>query len=60
MVSAPLDSSAPRPENRLAMPPKETIWIAEPHTIAKHRILRKYLDGWLPVISSWKKRVLFR
>ncbi|MEX2440405.1 MAG: hypothetical protein WD739_11105 [Actinomycetota bacterium] len=42
------------------MPPKETIWIAEPHTIAKHRILRKYLDGWLPVISSWKKRVLFR
>jgi three-Cys-motif partner protein len=41
------------------MPPKETIWDAEPHTIAKHRILRKYLGGWLPVISSWNKRVLF-
>jgi len=25
------------------MPPRETIWDAEPHTIAKHRILQKYL-----------------
>ncbi|MGH2739358.1 MAG: three-Cys-motif partner protein TcmP, partial [Actinomycetota bacterium] len=41
------------------MPPKETIWDAEPHTIAKHRILRKYLGGWLPAISKWNKRVLF-
>jgi three-Cys-motif partner protein len=41
------------------MPPKETIWDAESHTIAKHRILQKYLGGWLPVISSWNKRVLF-
>jgi three-Cys-motif partner protein len=45
-------------DNR-SVPPKETIWAAEPHTVAKHRILRKYLGGWLPVISSWKKRVLF-
>jgi len=41
------------------MPPKETIWVAEAHTIAKHRILRKYLGGWLPTLSSWNKRVLF-
>ena len=41
------------------MPPRETIWDAEPHTIAKHRLLQKYLGGWLPTISSWNKRVLF-
>lgn len=41
------------------MPPKETIWDAEPHTVAKHRILRKYLGGWLPAISRWNSRVLF-
>ncbi|MGQ0669516.1 MAG: three-Cys-motif partner protein TcmP, partial [Actinomycetota bacterium] len=32
------------------MPPKKTIWPAEPHTIAKHRILRKYLQGWMPAL----------
>lgn len=41
------------------MPPKETRWTAEPHTIAKHRILRKYLAGWMPALSSWNKRVVF-
>lgn len=32
------------------MPPKTTIWPAEPHTIAKHRILAKYLQGWMPAL----------
>jgi three-Cys-motif partner protein len=41
------------------VPPKTTIWEAEPHTIAKHRILRKYLAGWMPVMSKWNKRLLF-
>src|SRR6266508_700443 len=41
------------------MPPRETRWEAEPHTIAKHRILRKYLAGWMPTLSSWNRRVLF-
>lgn len=31
-------------------PPKETVWEAEPHTLAKHRILRRYLQGWMPII----------
>lgn len=30
----------------------ETIWNAEPHTIAKHAILKKYLDAWFPILSS--------
>ena len=25
-----------------------------PHTAAKHRILRRYLDGWLPIIGQWQ------
>jgi hypothetical protein len=32
---------------------------AEPHTIAKHVILRKYLAGWMPTLSSWNKRLIF-
>lgn len=36
-----------------------TIWPIEPHTEAKHAILRKYLDAWLPIISRWNGRVLY-
>lgn len=32
--------------------PKTTLWDLEPHTLAKHQILRRYLDGWLPIMSS--------
>lgn len=32
------------------MPPRSTNWRAEPHTIAKHRILEKYLQGWMPAL----------
>lgn len=31
----------------------------EPHTEAKHEILRKYLDAWLPIITSRNGRVLY-
>jgi len=36
-----------------------TIWTIEPHTEAKHAILRKYLDAWLPIISRWNGRVIY-
>ncbi len=36
-----------------------TIWKMEPHTEAKHAILRKYLDAWLPIITRWNGRVLY-
>jgi three-Cys-motif partner protein len=36
-----------------------TIWPIEPHTQAKHQILRKYLQAWLPIMSSWNGRVLY-
>lgn len=36
-----------------------TTWAIEPHTEAKHAILRKYLDAWLPIITRWHGRVLY-
>lgn len=38
---------------------KDIIWTIEPHTEAKHEILRKYLDAWLPIITRWHGRVLY-
>ncbi len=31
--------------------PKTTIWNLEPHTRAKHEILRRYLQAWMPILS---------
>src|SRR5436305_15157217 len=28
-----------------------TVWRANPHTIAKHRILSGYLKAWMPILS---------
>lgn len=28
------------------------LWDQEPHTAAKHRVLRAYLDGWIPVMAQ--------
>lgn len=36
-----------------------TIWNIEPHTEAKHEILRKYLDAWLPIMTRWNGKVLY-
>lgn len=30
----------------------DTVWPLEPHTRAKHEILRRYLDAWFPILSS--------
>ena len=39
--------------------PKDTVWAIEPHTSAKHQILRKYLDAWLPILGTYNKRVVY-
>lgn len=36
-----------------------TIWTQAPHTAAKHDLLRRYLGGWFPVLSTWHRRVIF-
>src|SRR5437870_263200 len=35
-----------------------TVWPIEPHTLAKHRILRRYLDAWLPIMARWNPRIV--
>lgn len=31
---------------------QKTLWDADPHTIAKHAILRGYLQRWMPIITA--------
>ncbi|MBI1374814.1 MAG: three-Cys-motif partner protein TcmP [Phycisphaera sp.] len=37
--------------------PKETIYDAEPHSRAKHHILREYLKRWLPILANQSRRL---
>ncbi len=32
--------------------PKETVWALEPHTRAKHEILKRYLQAWMVILSQ--------
>jgi three-Cys-motif partner protein len=32
--------------------PKQTVWDLEPHTRAKHEILKRYLQAWVPILSQ--------
>lgn len=32
--------------------PKTTIWDLDPHTAAKHAILGRYLEAWIPILSQ--------
>lgn len=35
------------------------IWKMDPHTEAKHAILKKYLQAWLPILSSKNPRIVY-
>jgi len=39
--------------------PMDTLWPIEAHTAAKHQILRKYIDAWLPILSTYNQRVMY-
>lgn len=32
--------------------PKETVWERDPHTAAKHDLLKRYLEAWAPILLS--------
>lgn len=38
------------------MPPTTTLWPRERHTEAKHQVLRKYLDRWIPIMATLRAR----
>lgn len=39
--------------------PSETLWEIEPHTKAKHEILRRYLGAWFPILGSKIPRIVY-
>lgn len=41
------------------MPPSETLWTLEPHTVGKHLVLKSYMGAWLPIMLYSNDRVLF-
>jgi three-Cys-motif partner protein len=38
--------------------PTTVLWERDDHTAAKHRILRKYLDAWLPIMARYNPKLL--
>lgn len=39
--------------------PKTVTWPMDDHTHAKHEILRRYLDAWLPIMSRFNERIVY-
>ena len=39
--------------------PTQVIWDCKPHTVAKHRILERYLEAWYPILMSWSGIVTY-
>lgn len=37
----------------------EVLWEMEPHTKAKHEILKSYLGAWYPILSSGHQRIVY-
>jgi hypothetical protein len=38
--------------------PSSVLWDRDEHTAARHRILRKYLDAWLPIGAKYIENLL--
>lgn len=38
---------------------EEIVWKIEPHTEAKHEILQRYLEAWLPIMSKYSPRIIY-
>jgi three-Cys-motif partner protein len=45
--------------NNVVSVPDETIWVLQPHTAAKHKILRNYLDAWFPILTRYNTRIVY-
>jgi three-Cys-motif partner protein len=39
--------------------PNEPVWPADPHTLAKHEILRRYFSRWLPMLAKYHARIVY-
>lgn len=39
--------------------PKTTLWNIEPHTEAKHKILKNYLGAWFGILAKYNRRIVY-
>lgn len=39
--------------------PKTVLWRIDDHTHAKHEILKRYLEAWLPIMSTYNGRIIY-
>lgn len=39
--------------------PSDTLWVMEPHTRAKHEILRRYLGAWFGIMGSRNAHIVY-
>lgn len=39
--------------------PKTPLWERDPHTAAKHDILRAYLQAWFPILGRYNRRIVY-
>ena len=39
--------------------PDDVLWELEPHTQAKHAILRRYLEAWFPILDKYHGRIMY-
>lgn len=39
--------------------PKQTTWEIEPHTLAKHKILKNYLQAWFPILNKYNGKIIY-
>lgn len=39
--------------------PKTITWPIDEHTRAKHEIIRRYLQGWLPIMTTYNGKIIF-
>ena len=47
-----------RPRGPIPLAKKlEAVWRMDPHTQAKHTILRRYWEAWLPIMTKYNQRV---
>jgi len=37
----------------------KSLWDIEPHTLAKHEILKRYLDAWFPILAKYNERIVY-
>lgn len=41
------------------MPPSDTVWTPDPHTLAKHDLLKRYLGAWFPIMARYESKLVF-